>query len=47
MSNINFKIPTDILLRVDMALKNRQVPVTRLGWILEAVVGQLEKEERK
>jgi hypothetical protein len=47
MSNINFKIPTDILLRVDMALKNRQVPLTRLGWMLEAVVSQLEKEERK
>ncbi len=42
-SYLNFRIPTDMLKKVDEALKER-VGISRNGWILEAIHEKLKKQ---
>ncbi len=41
-SNINFRIPTDMLNQVDETLQDR-VGISRNGWILEAIQEKLKR----
>jgi hypothetical protein len=42
-SYLNFRIPTDLLKRVDEELKER-IGISRNGWILEAIQEKLRRE---
>jgi hypothetical protein len=38
------RVPGDVLVKVDQALKTRRVRIPRHTWLLEAVVEKLERE---
>lgn len=44
-THLNFRLPTEMLKKVDEALKDR-VGISRNGWILEAIDEKLKKEKK-
>lgn len=44
ISQVFFRAPTDLIERVEQFAKERDIPVTRQTWLLEAIIEKLERE---
>jgi hypothetical protein len=43
-SMVNLRIPRELSMKIDWAVKSRPLPTSRHAWIMEALYGQVRKE---
>ncbi len=44
-TNINFRLKTDMIKKIDDIIKTKRIGLTRTGWILEAIQEKFNREE--
>ncbi len=46
-AQVKLRLPADLLVQVDEALKGRRITIPRHTWLIEAIVEKLERERKR